>query len=89
MTDDPELIDVDTNTGGGMTFYVYRFADGSVKIRKPEGNDVARQHGIHTINLTAAESRALARILARKAKPVVAKETAYSYRPELYSGDDP
>lgn len=58
-----ELIDVESNSP--VTFYVYRYSDGSRQVRKPEDNEVARQHGIHTINVTAKEAKALARILTR------------------------
>jgi hypothetical protein len=60
---EPELIGVGYNREA--TFHVYRYSDGSVQIRKPEDNEVARQHGIHTINLTDAERKAMAKILAR------------------------
>ena len=63
----PELVNVEHNTPG-MNIYVFYYEDGSTQIRKPEGNEVARQHGIHTINLTAKETRALGRLLLRPLK---------------------
>lgn len=78
---EPELIDVEHNVG--MSFYVYRYSDGSVQVRKPHGNEVARQHGIHTINLSEAEGKALARILSRPANPPVLKELPTMRHSEL------
>ena len=59
----PAFVDSDHNVS--MTFYVYRYDDGSVQIRKPHDNEVATQSGIHTINMTADEARSLARILSK------------------------
>ena len=82
---EPKLVDVEHNVS--MSFYLYRYSDGSVQVRKPEGNEVARQHGIHTINLTKAEVGALARILARPAKLPVSGVMANMRHPELYVGE--
>lgn len=82
---EPELIDVEHNVS--MSFWVYRYSDGSMQVRKPEGNETARQHGIHTINLTEDEGKALARILARPAKPMVVKELPSMRHPDLYIGN--
>lgn len=67
-----ELIDVEHNVT--MTFYVYRYSDGSVQIRKPYENDPAQQLGIHTINMTDTEAKALVRLLSRPAKPLETQE---------------
>lgn len=86
----PLLIDIEASRAkGGSTFHVYRFDDGSVQIRKPHDNEVARQHDVHTINLTAPESKSLARILARKAKQVPIKEAPDPRHPELFIGKKP
>jgi hypothetical protein len=81
---EPTFIDIECNTP--TTFYVYRYPDGSVQIRKPRDNEPARQHGIHTINLTEKEGHQLAAILKRKARPVEVKVIDMRH-PELYIGD--
>lgn len=84
---EPELIDVDTVGSGDVAFYVYRYSNGSVQVRKSHGNEVARQHGIHTINLTEAEGKALARILNKPAKRQEITVLPDMRHPELYIGN--